>query len=60
MKTSKDIYNIGTEIKHYEKEPHFATYISTNNCFFANLINDIPIIKYKDKSGSGLFESNFH
>lgn len=59
MKTNKDIYSIGNEIKHFKKEPHYGAYISTNNCSFDILINDNPIIKHKDNSGSGLSGSYF-
>lgn len=59
MKTQKDIYSIGNEIKHFNKEPHYGAYISTNNCSFDVLINDNPVIKHKDNSGSGLSGSYF-
>ncbi len=53
-KSEKDIYAIGNEIKHFNKEPHYGANITTSNCSFEILINDIPIIKYKDNSGGGL------
>lgn len=59
MKTNKDIYSIGNEIKHFDKEPHYGAYISTNNCSFEILINGNPVIKNKDNSGSGLSGSYF-
>lgn len=59
MKTNKDIYSIRKEIKHFDKEPHYGAYISTNNCSFDILINDNPVIKHKDSSGSGLSGSYF-
>ncbi|GEN67616.1 hypothetical protein [Chryseobacterium rhizosphaerae] len=59
MKPQKDIYSIGSEIKHFDSEPQYGAYISTNDCSFDILINDIPIIKYKDNSGGGLSRSYF-
>lgn len=59
MNPKKDIYSIGSEIKHFDSEPQYGAYISTNDCSFDILINDIPIIKYKDNSGGGLSRSYF-
>ena len=47
------------EVKKKDNEPHYGVYISTNNCSFEVLINDIPVIIYKDNSGSGLSGSYF-
>ncbi|WP_333889388.1 hypothetical protein [Sphingobacterium siyangense] len=58
-KSEKDIYAIGTEIKHFDKEPHYGASISTSNCSFEILINDVPVIKYKDNSGGSLSGSYF-
>ncbi|MDW8547555.1 hypothetical protein NG800_001445 [Epilithonimonas ginsengisoli] len=58
-KSEKDIYNIGNEIEHFKKEPHYGASITTNNCSFEILINDHPVIKYKDNSGGGLSGSYF-
>ncbi|MCZ4244802.1 hypothetical protein [Pedobacter punctiformis] len=58
-KSEKDIYTIGNEIKHFSKEPHYGASITTSNCSFEILINDVPIIKYKDNSGGGLSGSYF-
>ncbi|MCS4162973.1 hypothetical protein [Sphingobacterium sp. BIGb0116] len=58
-KSAKDIYAIETEIKHFDKEPHYGANISTSNCSFEILINDVPVIKYKDNSGGSLSGSYF-
>jgi len=58
-KSETDIYAIGNEIKHFNKEPHYGANITTSNCSFEILINDIPVIKYKDNSGGGLSGSYF-
>ncbi|SMC38965.1 hypothetical protein SAMN02787074_0893 [Chryseobacterium sp. YR221] len=59
MKTSQDIYTIEKEIKHFDNEPQYGAYISTNNCSFDILINGMPVIKHMDTSGSGLSGSYF-
>ncbi|WP_073227928.1 hypothetical protein [Pedobacter caeni] len=58
-KSENDIYAIGREIKRFNKEPNYGAYISTNNCSFEVLINDIPVIKHRDASGAGLSRSYF-
>lgn len=58
-KSEKDIYAIGNEIKHFTKEPHYGANIATSNCSFEILINDHPVIKYKDNSGGSLSGSYF-
>lgn len=58
-KSEKDIYNIGNQIEHFKQEPHYGANISTSNCSFEILINDIPVIKYKDNSGGSLSGSYF-
>lgn len=58
-KSEKDIYALGNEIKHFTKEPHYGANIYTSNCSFEILINDIPIIKFKDDSGGSLAGSYF-
>ncbi|WP_347220068.1 hypothetical protein [Chryseobacterium sp.] len=47
------------DIKRFDNEPHYGAYISTSNCSFEVLINDIPVIKYNDTSGSSLSGSYF-
>ncbi|MGE8553470.1 MAG: hypothetical protein ACN6OB_05960 [Chryseobacterium jejuense] len=47
------------EIRYFENEPRYGAYISTNNCSFEVLINDIPVIKHIDSSGSGLAGTYF-
>lgn len=47
------------EIRYIENEFHYGAYIYTSNCSFEVLINDIPVITYKDTSGSGLSGSYF-
>lgn len=59
MKTVQDIYNIEKEIKHFDNKPQYGAYISTNNCSFDIFINDMPVIKHMDTSGSGLSGSYF-
>jgi hypothetical protein len=34
MNPQKDIYSIGSEIKHFDSEPQYGAYISTNDCSF--------------------------
>lgn len=58
-KSEKDIYNIGNEVMHFSKEPHYGANIYTSNCSFEILLNDIPVIKYKDDSGGSLAGSYF-
>ncbi|BAP31399.1 uncharacterized protein CHSO_2362 [Chryseobacterium sp. StRB126] len=47
------------EIRYFEDEPRYGAYISSSNCSFEVLINDIPVIKHIDTSGSGLAGSYF-
>ncbi|OCA78726.1 hypothetical protein BBH99_07595 [Chryseobacterium contaminans] len=47
------------DLKGIETEPRYGAYISSNNCSFEVLINDIPVIKYNDDSGKGLEGSYF-
>ncbi|MCS4302801.1 hypothetical protein [Chryseobacterium sp. BIGb0232] len=47
------------EIRYSDNEPHYGAYISTSNCSFEILINDIPVIKHSDTSGSSLSGSYF-
>ncbi|RXM53051.1 MULTISPECIES: hypothetical protein [unclassified Chryseobacterium] len=47
------------EINYVDNEPRYGAYISSSNCSFEILINDIPVIKYNDDSGSSLSGSYF-
>lgn len=45
--------------KSFEDGARYGAYISSNNCSFEVLINDIPVITHIDTSGSGLAGSYF-
>ncbi|MDN3693417.1 hypothetical protein QWZ06_14550 [Chryseobacterium tructae] len=47
------------DIRSFENESRYGVYIHSTNCSFEILINDIPVIKYSDTSGSGLAGSYF-
>lgn len=47
------------EIQYFENEARYGVYISSSNCYFEILINDIPVIKYNDHTGNGLSGSYF-
>ncbi|MDM1555435.1 hypothetical protein PYS58_02105 [Chryseobacterium indologenes] len=47
------------EIRYLEDGPRYGAYISSSNCSFEILINDIPVIKHNDDSGSNLTGSYF-
>ncbi|WP_160138295.1 hypothetical protein [Chryseobacterium sp. c4a] len=47
------------DIKYLENESRYGVYVYNTNCSFEILINDIPVIKYSDTSGSGLAGSYF-
>lgn len=47
------------EIQCFGDEPHYGAYISSSNCSFEILINNIPVIKHNDDSGSSLAGSYF-
>ncbi|WP_123899595.1 hypothetical protein [Chryseobacterium bernardetii] len=45
--------------RYFEDEPRYGAYISSNNCSFEVLINDIPVIQYNEDSGNSLEGSYF-
>lgn len=47
------------EIRYSDNDLRYGAYIYTSNCSFEVLINDIPVIKYNDDSGSSLAGSYF-
>lgn len=47
------------EIRNFEDGPRYGVYISSSNCSFEILINDIPVITHNDDSGSSLAGSYF-
>lgn len=47
------------KIQYVDDGPRYGAYISSSNCSFEILINDIPVIKYNDDSGSSLPGSYF-
>lgn len=55
----QNIHTIAPEIKLFDNEPRYGAYISSKNCSVEVLINDIPVMKYSDDSGSGLAGSYF-
>ena len=60
MKTSQDIYILSREIKRFDKEPRYGAIVTTGNCSFEVLINDMPLEAYYDKTGGGLGDAYFH
>lgn len=51
MKTSQDIYSLNEQIKKYEKEPMYKMILSSSECSFIILVNDIPLYKFFGRSG---------
>jgi hypothetical protein len=51
MKTSQDIYLLDKQIKKYEEEPMYKMILSSSECSFAILVNDIPLYKFFGRSG---------
>lgn len=51
MKTSQDIYLLNKEIKKYEEEPMYKMILSSSECSFSILVNDIPLYKFFGRSG---------
>ena len=51
MKTSRDIYSLYKEIKKYNEEPMYKLILTSSECSFYVLVNDIPLYKFFGQSG---------
>ncbi|MBB6370070.1 hypothetical protein [Chryseobacterium shigense] len=51
MKTSQDIYNLPNEIIKYNEEPLYKLILTSSECSFYLLVNDIPLYKFFGISG---------
>lgn len=51
MKTSRDIYSLNKEIKKYNEEPMYKLILTSSECSFYVLVNDIPLYKFFGQSG---------
>lgn len=51
MKTNQDIYSLNKDIKKYPEEPMYKLILTSSECSFYLLVNDIPLYKFFGSSG---------
>ncbi|MDR6545765.1 hypothetical protein J2810_001813 [Chryseobacterium rhizosphaerae] len=51
MKTTQDIYSLNKDIKKYPQEPMYKLILTSSECSFYLLVNDIPLYKFFGSSG---------
>lgn len=51
MKTSLDIYNLSNETQEYKEEPLYKLILTSSECSFYVLVNDIPLYKFFGSNG---------